>query len=88
MSQLNQHLHPVVHFGYLVFREKFPLSFFDNGLDSYVGNSVFLGTHGQNTVYMSKADFTSEMLHFAELSMAMVQATNPYFIDFAMINYL
>jgi ABC-2 type transport system permease protein len=73
----------VAHYGYLVFRGKSPLSFFDFGLDSYVGNSVFLEAHRQNTVNMSEAGFSNGMLRFGELSMAMVlQVLVPLFIIF------
>ncbi|WP_353719813.1 DUF3526 domain-containing protein [Dyadobacter sp. 676] len=82
-SQPNRHPHRVAHYGYLVFREKSPLSFFDYGLDSYVGNSVFLEAHRQNTVNMSEAGFSNGMLRFGELSMAMVlQLLVPLFIIF------
>ncbi|MHA4741250.1 ABC transporter permease [Dyadobacter sp. MSC1_007] len=83
MSQPNRHPHRVAHYGYLVFREKSALSFFDFGLDSYVGNSVFLEAHRQNTVNMSEAGFSNGMLRFGELSMAMVlQLLVPLFIIF------
>jgi len=83
MNQPNRHPHRVAHYGYMVFREKSPLSFFDFGLDSYVGNSVFLEAHRQNTVNMSEAGFSNGMLRFGELSMAMVmQLLVPLFIIF------
>ena len=83
MNQPNRHPHRVAHYGYLVFREKSPLSFFDFGLDSYVGNSVFLEAHRQNTVNMSEAGFSNGMLRFGELSMALVlQVLVPLFIIF------
>ncbi|REA59669.1 ABC transporter permease [Dyadobacter luteus] len=83
MNQPERHPHRVAHYGYLVFREKSPLSFFDYGLDSYVGNSVFLEAHRQNTVNMSEAGFSNGMLRFGELSMAMVlQMLVPLFIIF------
>jgi ABC-2 type transport system permease protein len=83
MTQPNRHPHRVAHYGYLVFREKYPLSFFDFGLDSYVGNSVFLEAHRQNTVNMSEAGFSNGMLRFGELSMALVlQVLVPLFIIF------
>ena len=83
MNQPQRHPHRVSHYGYLVFREKSPLSFFDFGLDSYVGNAVFLEAHRQNTVNMSEASFSNGMLRFGELSMAMVlQLLVPLFIIF------
>nr|WP_295926438.1 DUF3526 domain-containing protein [uncultured Dyadobacter sp.] len=83
VNQPDRHPHRVAHYGYLVFREKSPLSFFDFGLDSYVGNSVFLEAHRQNTVNMSEAGFSNGMLRFGELSMAFVlQLLVPLFIIF------
>jgi ABC-2 type transport system permease protein len=83
MNQPERHPHRVAHYGYLIFREKSALSFFDYGLDSYVGNSVFLEAHRQNTVNMSEAGFSNGMLRFGELSMAMVlQMLVPLFIVF------
>ena len=40
-NQPDRHPHRVSHYGYLVFRDKYPLSAFDFGVNSYVGNSVF-----------------------------------------------
>ncbi|HEV7347747.1 ABC transporter permease [Telluribacter sp.] len=83
MNQPDRHPHRVAHYGYLVFRKKSSLSFFDFGLDSYVGNSVFLEAHRQNTVNMSEAGFSNGMLRFGELSMALVlQLLVPLFIIF------
>jgi ABC-2 type transport system permease protein len=83
MAQPNRHPHRVAHYGYLVFREKAPLSFFDFGIESFVGNTVFLEAHRQNTVNLSEAGFSNGLLRFGELSMAMVlQLLSPLFIFF------
>ncbi|KEO74089.1 ABC transporter permease [Anditalea andensis] len=83
MSQPDRHPHRVAHYGYLAFREKSALSFFDFGIESFVGNSVFLEAHRQNTVNLSEAGFSNGMLRFGELSMAMVlQLLTPLFIFF------
>lgn len=63
-KQPNRHPHRASHYGYLVFREKYPLSAFDFGLNSFVGNSVFLEAHRQNTVNMSEAVF---LMKFCDL---------------------
>lgn len=82
-KQPNRHPHRASHYGYLVFREKYPLSAFDFGLNSFVGNSVFLEAHRQNTVNMSEAVFSNEILRFGELSMAWsFQVIIPLFIIF------
>ncbi len=38
----DKHPHRMAHYGYLVFRIGHPLSIFDNGLDDYLGNVIFL----------------------------------------------
>lgn len=83
MNQPDRHPHRVAHYGYLVFREKSPLSFFDGGIESYTGNALFLEAHRQNTVNMSEAGFSNGMLRFGELHIAMVlQLLVPLFIFF------
>lgn len=83
MTQPDRHPHRVAHYGYLVFREMAPLSFFDFGIESFVGNSVFLEAHRQNSVNLSEAGFSNGLLRFGELSMAMVlQLLIPLFIFF------
>ena len=83
MSQPDRHPHRVAHYGYLAFREKSSLSFFDFGIETFVGNSVFLEAHRQNTINLSEAGFSNGMLRFGELSMALVlQLLVPLFIFF------
>ena len=82
-NQPDRHPHRVSHYGYLVFRDKYPLSAFDFGVNSYVGNSVFLEAHRQNTMNMSDASFSNGILRFGELSMALIfQLILPLFIIF------
>lgn len=79
----DKHPHRMAHYGYLIFRARYPLSFFDYGLERYMGNSVFLEAHKQNTVNFSEAGFSSGMLRFGEVSMAMIlQTLIPLFIFF------
>ncbi|MFY7825910.1 MAG: ABC transporter permease [Flectobacillus sp.] len=68
----DKHPHRMAHYGYVAFRENYPLSFFDFGMDSYLGNAVFLEAHRQNTVNFSEASFTSGLLRFGELSCALI----------------
>jgi ABC-2 type transport system permease protein len=53
----DKHPHRMAHYGYIVFRPKSPLSIFDPGMESYVGNAVFLEAHRQNSVNFSEAGF-------------------------------
>ncbi|MGC5743549.1 DUF3526 domain-containing protein [Chryseobacterium sp. NFX27] len=79
----DKHPHRMAHYGYLIFRARYPLSFFDYGLERYMGNSVFLEAHKQNTVNFSEAGFSSGMLRFGEVSTAMIlQTLIPLFIFF------
>ena len=79
----DKHPHRMAHYGYLVFREKFPLAFFDFGLDSYLGNVVFLEAHKQNTVNFSEANLSNGLLRFGEFSAGMIlQVLLPLLIFF------
>ncbi|KMQ65215.1 ABC transporter permease [Chryseobacterium angstadtii] len=79
----DKHPHRMAHYGYLIFRARYPLSFFDYGLERYMGSSVFLEAHKQNTVNFSEAGFSSGMLRFGEVSTAMIlQTLIPLFIFF------
>lgn len=68
----DKHPHRMAHYGYIAFRAKHPLSFFDFGIESYTGNAVFLEAHRQNTVNFSEAGFSTGLLRFGEISMAMI----------------
>ncbi|ODM54128.1 ABC transporter permease [Elizabethkingia meningoseptica] len=82
-SKPDKHPHRMAHYGYLIFRPRYPLSFFDSGLERYTGNSVFLEAHKQNTANFSEAGFSSGMLCFGEISIAMIlQILLPLFIFF------
>ncbi|MEM7372460.1 MAG: DUF3526 domain-containing protein [Bacteroidota bacterium] len=71
----DKHPHRMAHFGSFAFRLKHPLSIFDFGIESYTGNAVFLEAHKQNMVNFSEASFSTSLLRFGELSMAMVLQT-------------
>lgn len=68
----DKHPHRMAHYGYVAFRQKYPLSFFDFGMDSYVGNVVFLEAHKQNTVNFSAASLTNGLLRLGEISAGMI----------------
>ncbi|QJB36394.1 DUF3526 domain-containing protein [Chitinophaga oryzae] len=72
VSKPDKHPHRMAHYGYLVFRDKHPLSFFDFGIESFSGVSIFLEAHKQNTVNFSEAGFSNGTLRFGEMSVAMV----------------
>lgn len=68
----DKHPHRMAHYGYVAFRQKYPLSFFDYGMDSYVGNAVFLEAHRQNTINFSEASLSNGLLRFGEISAALI----------------
>ncbi|OQP62208.1 ABC transporter permease [Niastella populi] len=71
----DKHPHRMAHFGSFAFRVKHPLSMFDNGMESYTGNAVYLEAHKQNTANYSEASFSTGLLRFGELSLAMLLQT-------------
>ena len=68
----DKHPHRMAHFGTFAFRQQHPLSMFDYGMESYTGNAVFLEAHKQNTVNFSEAGFSTGLLRFGEISIAML----------------
>jgi ABC-2 type transport system permease protein len=73
----------MAHYGSFAFRLRYPLSLFDFGMESFTGNAVFLEAHKQNTVNFSEASFSTGLLRFGEISMAMfLQVIVPLLIFF------
>lgn len=89
LAQPDRHPHRSAHYGYLAFRPKSSLSFFDSGVDSFAGTSVFLEAHRQNTANFSEARHSNGLLRFGELNLALVlQLLVPlliFFLGFATI---
>ncbi|MEM7298041.1 MAG: DUF3526 domain-containing protein [Bacteroidota bacterium] len=85
----DKHPHRMAHFGTFAFRLKHPLSIFDYGVESYTGNALFLEAHKQNMVNFSEASYSTGLIRFGELSMAMIlQLILPliiFFIGYASI---
>ncbi|MBK9166556.1 MAG: DUF3526 domain-containing protein [Bryobacterales bacterium] len=72
LQQPDRHPHRVAHYGYLAFRPKSPLAYFDSGLDSFGGVAVFLEAHRQNTTNFSEAGQSAALIRFGELTPALV----------------
>ena len=60
------------HYGYLVFRPRAPLGFFDSGVEGYAGTSMFLEAHRQNSANFSAASQAGSGERFGELTLALV----------------
>jgi ABC-2 type transport system permease protein len=90
LEQPDRHPHRSAHYGYLAFRPKSALSFFDSGVDSFAGTSVFLEAHRQNTANFSEARHSNGLLRFGELNLALIlQILVPlmiFFLGFAAIS--
>jgi len=82
-SRPDKHPHRMAHYGYLVFRIGHPLSVFDNGLDDYLGNVIFLEAHKQNTANLSEAGSSGILVRFGAFSSAFIlQCIVPLIIIF------
>lgn len=68
----DKHPHRMSHFGTFAFRIHPSLGIFDYGLESFTGSTVFLEAHQQNSVNFSEATFSTGMLRFGELSLALL----------------
>jgi ABC-2 type transport system permease protein len=85
----DKHPHRMAHYGFIAFRPKSSLSFFDYGLESYTGNAIFLEAHKQNSTNFSEASLSTGMLRFGEISIAMIlQILLPLFIFFTGFNVI
>lgn len=73
--QPDRHPHRMVHYGQFVFRPIAPLAFFDAGVDSYTGNTIFLEGHRQNSANFAEARQSSLLLRFGQLTPAFVLQT-------------
>jgi ABC-2 type transport system permease protein len=71
-AQPDRHPHRAAHYGSFAFRPPAPLSFFDFGVESYAGSSIYLEAHKQNTANFSEARHSTGLLRFGELTAAMV----------------
>jgi ABC-2 type transport system permease protein len=71
-AQPDRHPHRVSHYGYLLFRPRSPLGFFDSGLERFTGTSIFLEAHRQNSANFSDVGQDSGTRRFGDLTMALV----------------
>ncbi|NIF04769.1 DUF3526 domain-containing protein [Chryseobacterium sp. Tr-659] len=79
----DKHPHRMAHYGYLVFRIGHPLNIFDNGLDDYLGNVIFLEAHKQNTANLSEAGSSGILVRFGAFTSAFIlQSIVPLIILF------
>ncbi len=83
----DKHPHRMAHYGSFAFRLKHKMSMFDNGIENFAGNVVFLEAHKQNTVNFSEANLSASLLRFGEISLSMLlQIILPLIIFFLGFN--
>jgi len=71
-QQPARHPHRVSHYGYLVFRPRSPLGFFDSGVSAHTGSTLFLEAHRQNSMNFADAAQADAPLRFGGVSLALV----------------
>ena len=86
----DKHPHRMSHFGTFAFRKHPALGMFDYGIESFTGSTIFLEAHQQNSVNLSEATFSTGMLRFGELSLALLlQLVLPlilFFVGFSSVS--
>lgn len=71
-SQEDKNPHSAAHYGTYAFKPKFALSLFDNGINRYTGNSIFLEAHRRNEAAYSEASDQTGSSRFGDLSLNFV----------------
>ncbi|MCK0160004.1 ABC transporter permease [Allomuricauda sp. F6463D] len=60
--------HSAAHYGTYAFKPKYPLSLVDQGVDKYVGTSIFLEAHKRNEAQFSAAADQTGLARFGDLT--------------------
>lgn len=60
--------HSAAHYGTYAFKPKYPLSLLDQGVDKYVGTSIFLEAHNRNEAQFSAASDQTGLARFGDLT--------------------
>ncbi len=74
-AQPDRHPHRMVHYGHYVYRTPSPLAIVDPGVDAFVGTSIFLEGHRQNTAAFISAAETGLLARFGSISPAFALQT-------------
>lgn len=83
LKQGDKNPHSAAHYGNYAFKPLGPLAFFDSGITSYAGTTVFMEAHKQNFAIGRPASDTSAVARFGELNGAMIlQVLLPLLIIF------
>jgi len=72
VNQDDKNPHTAAHFGNYAFKEPGPLSFFDIGISSYVGSTIWLEAHKTNFAKNRPAQDNGGLSRFGDLTPAMI----------------
>ncbi|WP_027075590.1 DUF3526 domain-containing protein [Maribacter antarcticus] len=67
-NQGEKNPHSAAHYGTYAFKPKYPLSLVDQGVDKYVGTSIFLEAHKRNEAQFSAATDQTGLARFGDLT--------------------
>lgn len=67
-NQGEKNPHSAAHYGTYAFKPKYPLSLIDQGVDKYVGTSIFLEAHKRNEAQFSAASDQTGLARFGDLT--------------------
>jgi ABC-2 type transport system permease protein len=67
-NQGEKNPHSAAHFGTYAFKPAYPLSIVDNGLDKFLGVSLFLEAHRQNEAQFKAIEDSNALARFGELT--------------------
>lgn len=67
-NQGEKNPHSAAHYGTYAFKPKYPLSLVDQGVDKYVGTSIFLEAHKRNEAQFSAAADQTGLARFGDLT--------------------
>ncbi|MBQ4913332.1 DUF3526 domain-containing protein [Maribacter sp. MMG018] len=67
-NQGEKNPHSAAHYGTYAFKPKYPLSLVDQGVDKYVGSSIFLEAHKRNEAQFSAAADQTGLSRFGDLT--------------------
>lgn len=72
LSQGKKNPHAAAHYGFYVFKPLSPLSILDKGMESYLGQTVWLEAHNQNEVKERQANDAGSLARIGEFSAGLV----------------
>lgn len=75
LAQGPRNPHSAAHFGQYAFRPSSPLSFLDGGVDSFVGNAIWMEAHSQDPARHRAAEDKTALARLGEPSAAFVLRT-------------